>query len=143
MKSNIKILVVDDEPYICDVMRRILEIGGYWVTTTSSGKTALELVKEDRPDVILLDLMMPGMDGREICRRVREIAPETRIIYFTGKIEFDASQSKMLNREADAVILKPATSKKILSTISKVLEDTRKYDSLFFTKKSTPKHQAP
>ncbi len=86
MKSNIKILVVDDEPYICDVMRRILEIGGYRVTTASSGKTALELVKEDRPDVVLLDLMMPGMDGREICRRVRKIAPETRIIYFTGKI---------------------------------------------------------
>jgi two-component system alkaline phosphatase synthesis response regulator PhoP len=126
MKSNIKILVVDDEPYICDVMRRILEIGGYRVTTASSGKTALELVKEDRPDVALLDLMMPGMDGREICRRVREIAPETRIIYFTGKVEFDTSQSKILSREADAVILKPATSKIILSTISKVLEDTRK-----------------
>ena len=125
MKSNPKILVVDDEPYICDVMRRILEIGDYRVSTTTDGKTAFELVKEDGPDVVLLDLMMPGMDGREVCRRVREIAPETRIIYFTGTVEFDASQSKILSREADAVILKPATSKIILSTISKVLENTR------------------
>ena len=126
MISNTKILVVDDEPYICDVMRRILEIGDYRVSTTTDGKTALELVKEDGPDVVLLDLMMPGMDGREVCRRVREIAPETRIIYFTGTVEFDASQSKILSREADAVILKPATSKIILSTISKVLKNTRK-----------------
>ncbi len=108
------------------ILRRVLETGGYRVTTASSGKTALELIKEDRPDVVLLDFMMPGMNGREVCRRVRDIAPITRIIYFTGKVEFDASQSKELHHEADAVISKPATSKKILSTIGKVLEDARK-----------------
>ncbi len=116
------ILVVDDEPHMGSILRRILEAGGYRVTTASSGETAIELIRENRPDVALLDLMMPGMDGREVCRRVRDIAPTTRIIYFTGKVEFDASQSKGLSCEADAFITKPATSKKILSTISKLLE---------------------
>ncbi len=65
MKSNPQnILVVDDEPHMGSILRRILEPEGYRVTTASSGKTALELFEQDRPDVILLDLMMPGMDGR-------------------------------------------------------------------------------
>ncbi len=119
------ILVVDDEPHMGSILRRILEAGGYRVTTASDGKTALELIKENKPDVVLLDLMMPGMNGREVCRRVRDIAPTTRIIYFTGKVEFDASQLKGFGREADAYITKPATSKKILSVISKVLEDSQ------------------
>ncbi len=124
--SNSKILVVDDDPHMGSILRRVLKTEGYKVTTASSGEAALELIQENRPDVVLLDLMMPGMDGREVCRRVREIAPITRIIYLTGKFEFDAPQSKELHHKADAVILKPATSKKILSTISKLLEDTRK-----------------
>ncbi len=64
---------------------------------------------------------MPGMDGREVCRRVRDIPSTTRIIYFTGKVEFDAPQLKGLSREADALITKPATSRRILSTVSSVL----------------------
>ncbi len=123
--NDLLVLVVDDEPRMCDVIERILKREGYKVITSHDGETALRLIPEKKPDVLLLDLMMPGMDGREVCRRVREIAPATRIIYFTGKVNFDTSQSKELHHEADAVISKPATSKKILSTISKVLESAQ------------------
>jgi len=60
-------MVVDDEPRLCDVLRRVLEKAGYRVITALDGETALGPIKENKPDVILLDLLMPGIDGREVC----------------------------------------------------------------------------
>ena len=122
--SSPLVLVVDDEPLMCDILRRILTKHGDRVITTSDGKATLKLVKEKKPDVILLDLMMPGIDGREVCRRVREFSPKTQIIYFTAKVESDPLALKKLRSEADAFITKPATSKQILSKISGVMKGT-------------------
>lgn len=120
------VLVVDDELHMCNVLRRILENEGYKVITAPDGETALRLIKEKEPDVILLDLMMPGIDGREVCRRVREFSTSTQIIYFTAKAEpVDPLKLKELRSEADAFITKPASSKQILSRVSRVLQSTR------------------
>ena len=123
--NNALVLVVDDELHMCDVMERILKQEGYKVITAPDGETALRLIKETEPDVILLDLMMPGIDGREICHRVREFPTKTQIIYFTAKVESDPLILKELRSEADAFIAKPATSKQILSRVSSVLEGSR------------------
>jgi two-component system alkaline phosphatase synthesis response regulator PhoP len=120
------VLVVDDELHMCNVLRRILEKEGYKVITAPDGETALRIIKEKKPDVILLDLMMPGIDGREVCRRVREFSTPTQIIYFTAKAEpIDPLKLKELRSEADAFITKPASSKQILSRVSRVLQGTR------------------
>ena len=124
-KSSPLVLVVDDEPQLCEVLRRILEKEGYDVITTQDGETALRLIKQKKPDVILLDIVMPGMDGREVCRRTRELSTSTPIIYFTARAELDPLKLKELRHEADAFIVKPATGKQILSKVSKVLEGTR------------------
>ena len=124
-KSSPLVLVVDDEPQLCEVLRRILEKEGYDVITTQDGETALRLIKQKKPDVILLDIVMPGMDGREVCRRTRELSKSTPIIYFTARAELDPLKLKELRHEADAFIVKPATGKQILSKVSKVLEGTR------------------
>lgn len=117
------VLVVDDEPHLCVALSRILEKGGYRVTTTTSGQTALELIEEKRPDVVLLDLMMPGLDGREVCRRIRESDIEIRVIYFTAKADAsDPSKLKELRKEADDFLIKPATSRQIISKVSSVLK---------------------
>ena len=117
------VLVVDDELHICNILRRILKQGGYQVITAPDGKTALRLIQEKKPDVILLDLLMPGMDGREVCQRVRESSTKTQIVYFTAKPDaLDPLESKELRREADAFIAKPATSKQILSEVNRVLQ---------------------
>ncbi len=123
--NNALVLVVDDEPRMCDVIERILKQEGYQVITASNGNIALQLTKEKEPDLILLDLIMPGIDGREVCLRVREFSPKTQIIYFTAKVEPDPLALKELRSEADAFITKPATSKQILSRISSVLEGAR------------------
>ena len=119
------VLVVDDEPHMCNVLHRILKNGGYKVVTALDGETALWHTKEKKINVILLDLMMPGIDGREVCRRVREISTETQIIYFTAKVEpINPLKLKELRSEADAFIAKPATGKQILSKVSSVLQSS-------------------
>ena len=120
------VLVVDDERHLCNGLRRILEKEGYEVSTAEDGLTALGLVDQRTPDVILLDLMMPGLDGREVCRRVREVAPAVQVIYFTAKAEpIDAAVFRELRTEADAFLSKPATSRQILSKVSSVLRQAR------------------
>ncbi len=117
------ILVIDDEPAMCSILKRTLTDGGYKVITASNGRAALKLVKEKKPDVILLDLVMPEMDGREVCCRVRELSTTSRIIYLTAKASpTNPSKAKELLREPDAFIAKPATGKQILSEVSRVLE---------------------
>lgn len=120
------VLVVDDERHLCNGLRRVLEKEGYEVSTAQDGLTALGMVDERPPDVILLDLMMPGLDGREVCRRVREVAPAIQVIYFTAKAEpIDATVFRQLRTEADAFLSKPATSRQILSKVSSVLRQAR------------------
>ncbi len=80
VSESARVLVVDDEPNLCVAVRRILEMGGYSVTTATDGQTALQLVQEIKPDVVLLDLMMPGLGGRDVSRRIRESGSDTRII---------------------------------------------------------------
>ena len=122
VKTNTLVMVVDDEPSMCDILQRILTKDGYKVITASDGKRALKLAKEKKPDVILLDLMLPGIDGREVCPRVREFSAASRIIYLTAKAApTDPSELKEFLTEVDAFIAKPATSKQILSTASRVL----------------------
>ena len=120
------VLVVDDEPNLCTAVRRILEKGGHRVTTTTDGREALQMIQENAPDVMLLDLMMPGLDGREVCRRARALCSEVRIVYFTAKADAsDPVRSKELREEADGFLIKPATSRQILSKVSSVLESDR------------------
>lgn len=116
------ILILDDEPYLRTGLRRILNEEGYETMIAADGETALKLAEEKKPDVVLLDIIMPGMDGREVCRRLREIAAEAQIIYLTAKAELNGPlHAKYPRGEADAFIAKPATSKRILSKINSLL----------------------
>jgi len=88
---NSKILIVDDEPNNLDVLRDCLSKAGFKVPVIESGETALELVDTIKPDLILLDIMMPGMDGFEVCRRLKQDATsaDIPIIFLTAKLEKD------------------------------------------------------
>jgi CheY-like chemotaxis protein len=80
----VKILVADDEWLICDLLRRILS-PAYEVITAINGREAVELFQQHRPQITLLDLVMPEMDGIQVLRRIREIDPEASVIILTGK----------------------------------------------------------
>jgi len=80
----VKILVADDEWLICDLLRRILS-PVYEVVTAINGREALALFEQHRPQITLLDLVMPEMDGIQVLRRIREIDPEASVIILSGK----------------------------------------------------------
>ncbi|MGR3173083.1 MAG: response regulator [Candidatus Scalindua sp.] len=79
-----RILIVDDEVKTCDILKRFLGEKGYDITTSNSGEDALEKVKHEKPDIMLLDLKMPGMDGMEVLKKTREISPEIMVIIHTA-----------------------------------------------------------
>ncbi len=127
VKNDYLVLIVDDEVHMCNVLHRILEKEGYQVRTAPNGKTALRIIVKYDPDLILLDLMMPGIDGREVCSVVRQLSVKSQIIYYTAKVESDPAKLNKLRGEADGFITKPASSKQILSCVKKVLENAPSY----------------
>ncbi|MDV2504709.1 MAG: response regulator, partial [bacterium] len=79
-----KILVVDDEEFFCRELRRFLEGKGYNVLEAYSGDEALEVYRQERPDVVLLDIRMPGKDGLETLKELKELDPEASVIMVTA-----------------------------------------------------------
>ena len=120
-KSSFEILIVDDELNICNALRRLLKREGYLVKAVFDGNTALDVISKNRTDAILLDFMMPGINGREICTMTRHLSATTRIIYFTAFPGSGLTPLKELEGEADGFIRKPASAKKILAELTAVL----------------------
>ncbi|MCI2046325.1 MAG: response regulator transcription factor [Faecalibacterium sp.] len=117
--ANEKILVVDDDQNICELLRLYLVKEGYAVTVANDGEAALAAYEKDKPAMVLLDVMMPKMDGWETCRRIRKLG-DTPVIMLTAKGEtFD----KVLGLElgADDYIVKPFDSKEVVARIKAVL----------------------
>ena len=96
-----KILVVDDEPSLVDLCRMILEGAGFAVRGAISGRQALEMVEQEMPDLILLDVMMPGMDGIEVCRHIRQefSTPDPYILMYTAD---DRDSTRLQSLDAGA-----------------------------------------
>ena len=116
-----KVLVVDDEESILELLKYNLEKAGYEVETAADGARAVEKAKQFRPDLVLLDIMMPGMDGVEACRRIREISEiqKTFIIFLTARSE-EYSEVAAFDVGADDYITKPIKPRALLSRITAV-----------------------
>ncbi len=118
----IKILVVDDEPDILDFLRYNLVKEGYNVVTASNGEEGVMMAQEEKPDLVILDIMMPKMDGVEVCRNLRS-KPEfdkTLIIFLTAREE-DYSQIAALDIGGDDYITKPIRPRVFISRIKALL----------------------
>jgi two-component system KDP operon response regulator KdpE len=113
------ILVVDDEPRMITFMRMNLELEGCRVISALNGREALDRVREDMPDIVLLDIMMPGMDGFEVLRRVRQFST-VPVIILTAKSEED-DRIRGLELGADDYIGKPFSQRELVSRIRAVL----------------------
>ena len=117
--ANEKILVVDDDPNISELLRLYLVKEGYQVTVAHDGEEALACYEKDRPAMVLLDVMMPKLDGWETCRRIRKLG-DTPVIMLTAKGDtFD----KVLGLElgADDYVVKPFDAKEVVARIKAVL----------------------
>ena len=119
-----KILVVDDEKNICELLRLYLVKEGFEVLIAYNGKDAVDIANEQNPSLVLLDIMMPGMDGWEVCKRIREQS-QVPVIMLTAKGEtFDKVMGLELG--ADDYIVKPFDTKEVVARIKAVL---RRYHS--------------
>ena len=118
-----KVLLVDDEPDILELLRYNLEREGYAVQTALNGRDALKAAKSWRPDLVVLDIMMPGMDGVEVCMQLRQL-PEfkhTVITFLTARGE-DYSQIAGFEAGADDYITKPVRPKVFVSKVKALLK---------------------
>jgi two-component system, OmpR family, response regulator VicR len=106
-----KILVVDDSKLVTDIVRMRLQMFGYDVRLAHSGEEALELIAQEAPDLMVLDVQMPGIDGYEVCRRLRDdpTLDDLRIIMLTSSDDkhaaFEAGVDDYLNKDIDLLNL--------------------------------------
>jgi DNA-binding response OmpR family regulator len=122
MESRGSVLVVDDEPTITDVVSRYLERAGYDTRSAADGAAALELAGQARPDLVVLDLMLPGMDGLEVMRRLRTAGNGHRVsvILLTAKGE-PADRVIGLRLGADDYVAKPFSPAELVARVDAVL----------------------
>jgi DNA-binding response OmpR family regulator len=115
-----RILVVDDEPMIVESVSYTLKQEGYKVQAAKDGEAGLELALTEEPDLILLDLMLPGLNGMEVCRRIRKVS-EVPIIMLTAK-EGEIDRILGLELGADDYVVKPFSMRELLARIKSVLK---------------------
>jgi adenylate cyclase len=126
-----RILVVDDTPVNVKLLADLLAVKGYAVVTAASGKEALEKVESERPDLVLLDVMMPGMTGYEVCRRLRE-NPATLMLPVVMVTALDPAQERVKGIEAgaDDFLTKPINQPELLARVRSLLRVKALHDEL-------------
>jgi len=118
--ANRKILIVDDDRKIVDLVQVYLEKDGYRVSVAHDGLQALELARQKQPDLIVLDLMLPGIDGLDICRILRGEGNKAPIIMLTAKTT-EADKLVGLDLGADDYVTKPFSPRELLARVRAVL----------------------
>ena len=128
---NARILVVDDEPQNVRLLQIRLQAAGYTVLTATSGQEALELTQADAPDLILLDIMMPGMNGFEVCQRIRaEEATQFIPVVMVTALSDTEDRIKAIEAGADDFISKPFDSHEVLARVRSLVRIKRYHDAL-------------
>ena len=116
-----KILVVDDEQNIGYALRIILELEDFDVTTVQSGEKALEVLEEEKPALIITDILMPEMDGWELIRRIRELKITTPIIVLSVTQNSEHEEMARKKYDVKAFIRKPFDKKELIEVIRKFI----------------------
>jgi DNA-binding response OmpR family regulator len=116
------ILVVDDAPNIVELLRLYLEGAGYATVVATDGPTAVELHRKHRPDLVILDLMLPGMDGFEVCRAIRREA-DTPVLMLTARTD-DVDAIVGLELGADDYVTKPFNPRALVARVKAILRRT-------------------
>ncbi len=122
MSDPHKVLVVDDTPHNVKLLADLLAVNGYAVATAASGAEALNQIESDPPDLVLLDIVMPEMDGYEVCRRIRE-NPETRLLPVVIITALDPGEERVKGIEAgaDDFLTKPIQTAEVLARTRSLL----------------------
>jgi two-component system, OmpR family, response regulator MprA len=118
--GGVRVLVVDDEPAVRESIGRSLRFEGYQVETACDGQTALDAVRSRRPDVVVLDVMMPGIDGLEACRRLRITGDRVPVLMLTARRNV-GDRVAGLDAGADDYLVKPFALEELLARVRALL----------------------
>ncbi|RME87095.1 MAG: DNA-binding response regulator [Anaerolineae bacterium] len=118
----VKVLVIDDDSAITELLGLLLKSHGFEVTTANGGEEGIHRFKDEQPDVIILDLMMPGVDGQEVCRRIR--ASSNVPIIILSALNSPDTIAKALDAGADDYLIKPVPSSVLIAHIKALVRRT-------------------
>lgn len=124
MSDTVKILVAEDDHHTRNALVKILSEDGFDIIPATNGKEALELFKSQRPDLVCLDVMMPELDGYEVCKQIRYLNQQIPLIFLTAKAE-EIDTVVGLELGADDYIAKPFGVREILARVRAILRRTR------------------
>jgi len=118
----IKFLVVDDEPDVVDQVKELFELRNYSVVTATSGTKALEMVKKENPNIMILDIRMPDISGMDVLKEVRKTYPKIRVIMLTG-VEDETTKSMAIGLGASGYLTKPYSYSELLEMSRKLIQE--------------------
>ena len=120
MVTGKKVLIIDDDATFRNLVEQVLAQKGYQVLEAGSGREGLRLMFDQRPDLVLLDVVMPGIDGWQVCTRIREIS-DVPIIMITGRHKSEEDIVRGLDYGADDYLTKPVRSKELVARVQAIL----------------------
>ncbi len=132
-----RILVVDDDVSFARLVERILKGAGYKVLIATNGLSALKMVRDDKPDLVLLDIMLPGVDGFEICKRLRDNPDTAQVpVLIVSSKSRESDKSAALDVGANDFCGKPVKSEELLGLVNGLLREKSPADELGSVPKS-------
>lgn len=125
----IKFLVVDDEKGVVKELKDLLELRDYKVFSATSGEEALSIVKKEKPNIIILDILMPGMDGIEVLREIKKTHPKIRVIMLTA-VEDEGTKKMALSLGASGYLTKPYSFEEVINMSRKIINEICKEEGI-------------
>ena len=119
-----KIMVVDNEPDIVDLTRTVLELGGYTVVPSYSGEEALRRLEKEKVDLVLLDIMMPGMSGWDVFNRIKKKNKDIKVAFMSVLDISDKRKQVLIDEGLADYIMKPFDKETLLQRVDKILKVT-------------------
>jgi CheY-like chemotaxis protein len=117
-----RIMVVDNEPDIVDLTRTVLELGGYTVVPSYSGEEALRKLEKEKVDLVLLDIMMPGMSGWDVFNRIKKKNKEIKVAFMSVLDISDKRKQVLIDEGLADYIMKPFDKETLLQRVDKILK---------------------
>jgi two-component system response regulator MprA len=119
----VRLLIVDDDPSVREALELVLDLNGFGVATAADGSEAIRTLAVNRPDAVILDVLMPGLDGLEVCRRMRAVGDRTPVLMLTARAEV-AERVAGLEAGADDYLVKPFASEELVARLRALLRRT-------------------
>ena len=114
--TSLRVLVIEDDATVRDVLSTLLSFDGFEVRTAADGSIGLDIAERMQPDIVLLDVALPGIDGFEVCRTLRARLPQTRVVMLTGRASSE-DELDGVAAGADCYLRKPFSSLDLLDAL--------------------------